>query len=813
MSANYGINKEQQKRISLSTYMTDNNPKYSTINTENSYKRVPATSFNTEANTNTNTNIINTSSKNKHNEVPKQANKVVYDSKLHQYRTITNENNQHGSQAYTKSNTESNKIGPIRTTNIMNIPENERITTYKREDNTSSYQNRNENKRVSQAQAFPTTNNPAQALINRMNRNRRTGMGINLNQNKTSYTRGKQNEKTMDITTQSNDIDLDKTNKTTTYFTQVNKTYDINNSSHYERKQPERKTRGEIVTTNNSTIQYTNRRKNNYQDTNNNKKNTEINQPKKIENTRNTKQPLTSERGYNPLNRRTTDSKDTNQNIPYRSQINQNRVNYTKDTSQNISNNNRLNQNRISYSNEANQNIFTNKRQNQIQNRMSYSRENNQNNANNSRLTQNKITNTTDKNKTNSYNTQVVPRRGNQNNVINTQPTYDRGAAQKRQQPNVDINKYLDKKGNKEDDNQFDKKDQKVDIVKRYEEKIVPLLPGQTIGPQGVTETFEKPVIETVKNKDGSVSTYLKQTKLTTRTENVPYGNDKTRATNSRPSLVKQKITYEYKTVSSLNKDNKNTPADLGQNKVGDRRNKLQDENKTNISYQAKNVVGNTGVNKNENKPGERQLRKEIKNENVYNSRDKDNKTSNINTTKRNETGLKGTIVISDRRRNNQNNQNTNSKPINKNENTSTRGTTTRVERRTERTTNITSYSKPTINDRNNVKTDDKTNDQKVNVKPLNTDGNTYTRANNYQSKREPIKTGPKDTSAKEGKSPYNSIQITDDKGQDKELNFQKKQTRARSGSRKQLRSSLKHGKRRKSAATKRVKFEKPKKK
>ena len=73
--------------------------------------------------------------------------------------------------------------------------------------------------------------------------------------------------------------------------------------------------------------------------------------------------------------------------------------------------------------------------------------------------------------------------------------------------------------------------------------------------------------------------------------------------------------------------------------------------------------------------------------------------------------------------------------------------------------------------------------------------------------------TGPKDTSAKDGKSPYNSIQITDDKGQDKELNFQKKQSRARSGSRKQLRSSLKHGKRRKSAATKRVKFEKPKKK
>lgn len=782
MSANYGINKEQ-KRISLSTYMTDNNPKYSTINVENSYKRVPATSFNTE----TNTNIINTSSKYKQIEVPKQGNKVVYDSKLSQYRTITNENNQHGSQAYTKSITESNKIGPIRTTNIMNIPENERITTYKREDNTSSYQNRNENKRASQVQAYPTTNNPAQALINRMNRNRRTGMGINLNQNKTAYTRGKQNEKTMDITTQSNDIDLDKTNKTTTYFTQVNKTYDINNTSHYERKQPERKTRGEIITTNNSTIQYTNRRKNNYQDTNNNKRNTEINQPKKNENTRNAKQPLTNEKGYNPINRRTTDSKDTNQNIPYK--INQNRANYTKD-------------NRISYSNEANQNIFTNKRQNQ--NRMSYSRENNQNNVNNSRLNQNKITNTTDKNKTNSYNTQVVPRRGNQNNVINTQPTYDRGAAQKRQQPNVDINKYLDKKGYKEDDNLNDKKDKKIDIVKRYEEKIVPLLPGQTIGPQGVTETFEKPVIETVKNKDGSVSTYLKQTKLTTRTENVPYGNDKNRATNSRPSLVKQKITYEYKTVSSLNKDNNTTPVDLGQNKVGDRRNKLQGEDKTNIGYQAKNVVDNTGVNKNENKPGERQL------SNVYNNRDKDNKGSNINTNKRNETGLKGTIVISDRRRNN---QNTNSKPINKNENTSTKGTTTRVERRTERATNITSYSKPTINDRNNVKTDDKTNDQKVNVKPLNTDGNAYSRANNYQSKREPVKTGPKDTSAKDGKSPYNSIQITDDKVQNNELNFPKKQTRPRSGSRKQLRSSLKHGKRRKSAATKRVKFEKPKKK
>ena len=97
-------------------------------------------------------------------------------------------------------------------------------------------------------------------------------------------------------------------------------------------------------------------------------------------------------------------------------------------------------------------------------------------------------------------------------------------------------------------------KNQNVEIVNKNEEKTIIVLPGQTIEPKTITETFENPIVETIENEDGTTSSIIKQTKITTISENVPIGNNKVKAIEGAPELpmVKQYITYEYKTVSSL---------------------------------------------------------------------------------------------------------------------------------------------------------------------------------------------------------------------------------------------------------------------
>lgn len=779
MSDKHGINNEYtnsfKKRISLNTVITTSNPKYSTITAENTYKRIPAPSHNTEENS----NILNQTTKITYRKevTTKPKPKVfIYDSNSSNYRTVLGDEKQRNTRGFPRSNTEANKIIPIRTFDIKNIPTNERLTTYKREEKTI-YQNQ------------------AKALIDRMNRSRKNGISNNDNQNKTTYIRGYHNEKGSELISQSHDFDLDNKIENRTFIQNTYKNNDINKSGINEKRdQFQRRYRGEIVTPNTNTNQFINSRKNIIHGFSNIRKN-ETNPAIKNE-TNNTKQPIVSIKDYHyhqVTQKRKNDANDAKETNPNNSYFYQNKISYImhNNTNTNLnSNNNRLNQNRISSSNLNNQNDENNKRSNKS--RLSYTLENNP------------------------YYSQVIPKRDNNEE----RPTYDRGIAKNRQQQNIKLDKYMDKKTNKEEE--------------------------KTSGQKTVIETSDGPVIEKIRNKDGSVTTIIRQTKVTP--QNPQFGQVKTtRGTSDIPS-VKQLITQDNKTVSSYNKDNKTLPSDGRQNRVVDRRNKFNEDDKNNKSNQGRNVE-KAKEKKNENVTEKKEYffgnkRQQYKNQKLEN-KNNDNKASNYNTSKKDETSSKGTVIISDRRGNRSNiqntNTNTNTKPVNNNENTSRKGGTIRIGKRGDRNNN----SNQVNDDRNIIKTEkneDKTNTQKKtlptlnnintstrgnnnrsdndNSRPLNTDGNISTRKNIYQSRRDKDNNTVNDlTTIKTGKNDNMNLRIggrnnaLDDKLKTNDFKDQKKSDRAKSGNRKQLRSSLKHGKRRKSAAPKKVKFGKSVKK
>ena len=93
-----------------------------------------------------------------------------------------------------------------------------------------------------------------------------------------------------------------------------------------------------------------------------------------------------------------------------------------------------------------------------------------------------------------------------------------------------------------------------VSVVKRQDEKTLLLVPGQTIEPKSIIETFENPVEEIIQNPDGTTTSLIKQTKIITTTENIPIEESKIKPLEGAPGLpmVKQYVTYEYKTVTTV---------------------------------------------------------------------------------------------------------------------------------------------------------------------------------------------------------------------------------------------------------------------
>ena len=98
-----------------------------------------------------------------------------------------------------------------------------------------------------------------------------------------------------------------------------------------------------------------------------------------------------------------------------------------------------------------------------------------------------------------------------------------------------------------------------ISVVKKHEEKTLILVPGQTLEPKNKSETLENPIEETIQNPDGTTTSVIKQTKIITTTENVPIEKNKITSIEGAPELpmIKQYITYEYKTVTAIKDDKK----------------------------------------------------------------------------------------------------------------------------------------------------------------------------------------------------------------------------------------------------------------
>ena len=106
--------------------------------------------------------------------------------------------------------------------------------------------------------------------------------------------------------------------------------------------------------------------------------------------------------------------------------------------------------------------------------------------------------------------------------------------------------KNLNKNENQEENNESN-----VSILKKHEEKTIVLEPGQTIKPSNKIEKLDNPIEEVIENPDGTRTSLIKQTKVTTTTKSVPHID---KSSEGAP-MVKQYITYEYKITTTI-KDN-----------------------------------------------------------------------------------------------------------------------------------------------------------------------------------------------------------------------------------------------------------------
>ena len=188
-------------------------------------------------------------------------------------------------------------------------------------------------------------------------------------------------------------------------------------------------------------------------------------------------------------------------------------------------------------------------------------------------------------------------------------------------------------------------KNQKVETSEKKEERTIILVPGQTIEKRSVVENFENPIEELIENPDGTYSSIIKQTKVTTITENIPIEGNKIKAIEGAPELpmYKQQMTHIYKTVTSVSQkpgqgiSNKNTKSQNVNNDT-DIKNKSNNnnakENRNNNNYNNNedninsNIDKNNLLNDNINKVNiKSKLNKSVKFGDM--SPQKDNKTNN----------------------------------------------------------------------------------------------------------------------------------------------------------------------------------------
>ena len=178
-------------------------------------------------------------------------------------------------------------------------------------------------------------------------------------------------------------------------------------------------------------------------------------------------------------------------------------------------------------------------------------------------------------------------------------------------------------------------KDENGEIIKKKEEKTIVILPGQTIEPKSVIETFEKPIIEVVQNEDGTSQSVFKQTKIITTMENIPINNLNNSGNNGDGDLqlIKQIITYEYKTVSTAKdklekSDNKNKEENKENNmdNINNEKNEEKAEGKEENNNDMNDKKDKTNLRYMDLEKEENSQKEDLIKENQINEKEKENK-------------------------------------------------------------------------------------------------------------------------------------------------------------------------------------------
>ena len=239
-----------------------------------------------------------------------------------------------------------------------------------------------------------------------------------------------------------------------------------------------------------------------------------------------------------------------------------------------------------SYSNRKNQltnNIYNNDKNNNINisNQKSINRnilQNMSNSNNNKRSQANTNVNHMTKSFDRSPNSQIKQKQDySSNNRLNA--SYQK-SYQKEPYTKSNYNKSNTAKKNNSLEEQ--NKNQNVETSEKKEERTLILVPGQTIEKKSVVENFENPIEELIENPDGTFSSIIKQTKVTTITENIPIEGNKIKTIEGAPELpmYKQQMTHIYKTITSVSQK----PGLF--NKINKVLNSNNMNNKTNINNQ-----------------------------------------------------------------------------------------------------------------------------------------------------------------------------------------------------------------------------------
>lgn len=138
----------------------------------------------------------------------------------------------------------------------------------------------------------------------------------------------------------------------------------------------------------------------------------------------------------------------------------------------------------------------------------------------------------------------------------------------------------------------FSEENPKIETSKRTEERTLILVPGQTIEKTSMVENFDNPTEEIIENPDGTVNSIIKQTKVTTITENTPIEIDKIQSIEGAPELpmYKQKMTHIYQTVTSIKqKSNQPSPNKITYEISTNLNQGINPENNNEFSYKDKN--------------------------------------------------------------------------------------------------------------------------------------------------------------------------------------------------------------------------------